>query len=311
MNQHVAAQQVYLAQLQAELRRLESGTERTRRVLAEVFAHLGRRPDADLGEVFGPAEEFVRDALDGRRPLRSQYLEQLSGELIGQGLPGERVGQVLAEVDEYVTDCGEDPAEAFGPPAEYAQRIAEAAGHVPPSATRHVPRALLVAAVSTAGTLLSVEGVAALPRGGPAPLTAGVLVAVMLVGLLQVGSARVVRRPAPVGIAAAAVALVGGWLAQAAVLVRFRAPVLVDVPAVVMVTAGLGLVATGVWAARALARTALPEPFSDPRPGAGAAHPAFWDVAEREGLARGTARAAVVFAAVEIAVLAVAVLLLR
>lgn len=311
MTQHAAARQVYLAQVQAELRRLDSGKEETRRILAEVFAHSGSRPDADLREVFGPADQFVRDALDGRRPLRSRYLQQLSGELVGRGLPGERVGQVLAEVDEHVTDSGEDPAQAFGPPAEYAQRVAEVAGPLPPSPTQHVPRALLVAAVSTAGTLLSAEGVLALLGGGPAPLTAGVLVAAVLVALLQVGSARVVRRPAPVGIVAAMVAFAAGWLAQAAVLVRFRTPVLADVPAVAMVAAGLGLVAVGVGAARSLARAALPEPFDDPRPGAGAAHPAFWDAAERESLARGTARAALVLAAVEIAILTAAVLLLR
>lgn len=301
----------YVTQLQAELNRLDAGKEQTRRVLEEVFARLGRRPDADLGDMFGPAEQFARDALAGRRPLCSRYLQQLAAELGDRGLSGDRIGQILAEVDEHVLDCGEDPTEAFGTPAEYAGRIAEATGRVLPAPTRHTARALLVAAISTAGTLLSVEGLVALLGGRPAALTAGVLVAVALVSVLEVGTARLVRRPTPVGVVAGVTALAGGWLAQAAVLVWFRTPVLIDVPAAAMAAAGLGLVSASLWATRSLARTTLPEPVGDPRPAASTSHPAFWDAAERDALVHGTARAAVALTAVGIALLTITVLLLR
>ncbi|WP_010315838.1 hypothetical protein [Saccharopolyspora spinosa] len=40
-------------------------------------------------------------------------------------ISGERVGEVLAEVEAHVTETGEDPVEAFGRPREYAAQVAE------------------------------------------------------------------------------------------------------------------------------------------------------------------------------------------
>jgi hypothetical protein len=248
--------------------------------------------------------------MTGRRPPRSRYLRRLGTELAARGLPGARVGQVLAEVDEHVRDSGQGPLEAFGPPAEYAERVVEAAGPLPADPARSTPRALIAAAGTTAGTLLAVEGVAALVRGEPAPLTVGVLVAALVLPLVEVAAGRLVRRPAPLGIVAALVAAVGGWLGQLTALVWFRSPVLVDGPGVVALVAGLVLVAGMLLASPSLTRSDLPEPVVDPRPGA-ARHPAFEDADQRDALVRGTARGAVVVVAVEIASLVVAVLLLR
>ncbi|MQA33496.1 hypothetical protein [Modestobacter roseus] len=47
-------------------------------------------------------------------------------------VPGARIGEVLAEVQSHVAETGEHPQEAFGPPKEYADRVADAIG-APPS----------------------------------------------------------------------------------------------------------------------------------------------------------------------------------
>jgi hypothetical protein len=300
----------YVTRLEAELRRLGAEKEQSQDILEEVFAELDRFSTTDLSQTFGPAEEYAQDALTGRRPLRSRYLRRLGTELAERGLPGTRVGQVLAEVDEYVRDSGQSPLEAFGPPDEYAERVVEAAGPQPADPVRSPPRDLLVAAGTTAGTLLAVEGVTALLRREPAPLTLGVVVAALVLPAVHVAAGRLVRRPAPLGIVAALVATVGGWLGQLAVLVWWRNPVLVDGPAVVVLVIGLVLVAAMHRASGSVTRTDLPEPVLDPRPGA-PRHPAFEDSDQRDALVRRTARGAVVVAVVEIATLTVAVLLLR
>jgi hypothetical protein len=300
----------YITELQAELRRLGCDREQTGDVMAEVFEAYTRRPDGDLAVVFGPPAQYAHDATTGRRPPRIRYLQRLGAALSALDVPPARVGEVLAEVDEHVRDSGQDPVEAFGRPEEYARQVADVAGPAVPAATRPVPQALLSVALATAGTLLSVEGLVALLRGGPAPLTAAVLVAVVVVPVLEVGAGVLVRRPAPLGILAALVSTVGLWLVQAAVLVRFRTPVVTELPAAAHLVAGLVLVAAAVWGARSLTGAALPEPVLDPRPRADD-HPVFETVEAREALVRRTVRWAVVPVLAEILSLVVVVLLLR
>lgn len=38
-------------------------------------------------------------------------------------VPGDRIGEVIAEVESHVAETGEDPREAFGTPKEYAKTI--------------------------------------------------------------------------------------------------------------------------------------------------------------------------------------------
>lgn len=38
-------------------------------------------------------------------------------------VPGDRIGEIVAEVESHVADSGEDPCEAFGPPEQYAARF--------------------------------------------------------------------------------------------------------------------------------------------------------------------------------------------
>lgn len=302
----------YIKQLAAELHRLGAERKQVEGVMAEVSAHVGQsQGDDDLAVVFGPAENFARDVLAGRRPLRTRYLQQLSWELSERGLSGSRIGQVLAEVDEHVTDSGEDPATTFGPPDQYAAQIATAVRTPSHQPSPPMTRKLLTGLLSATGTLLAVEGIVALIHSHPAPLTLGVLAAAVAVPLLQGGSGPLVRRPAPVGCIAGLIAQVGGLLALAAVLVWFRQPVLTSVPAWAFTALGLALVATHLLVSWPSVRDSTPEPVTDPRPGDDAGNPAVWDAIDGASVTRSMAWGTPIFTALEVAGLTAAVLLLR
>jgi hypothetical protein len=53
-------------------------------------------------------------------PTLGVYLENLTIQLRLLGVPGDRIGQILAEVETHVADTGLDPVDAFGEPGEYA-----------------------------------------------------------------------------------------------------------------------------------------------------------------------------------------------
>jgi hypothetical protein len=61
------------------------------------------------------------------RTVRS-YCDDLLLALRAREVPGARIGEVLAEVQSHVAETGEQPEEAFGPPREYADRVADALG---------------------------------------------------------------------------------------------------------------------------------------------------------------------------------------
>ena len=48
------------------------------------------------------------------------YLENLGIQLRLRNVSGERIGQILAEVEAHVADTGLDPVDAFGEPGKYA-----------------------------------------------------------------------------------------------------------------------------------------------------------------------------------------------
>lgn len=54
-----------------------------------------------------------------------QYIPRLVGELRRRGVPGEVVGDVVAQVESHLAEAGGDPVSSFGSPAEYAAAIAE------------------------------------------------------------------------------------------------------------------------------------------------------------------------------------------
>ncbi|TDD56270.1 hypothetical protein E1286_02860 [Nonomuraea terrae] len=56
--------------------------------------------------------------------LDKRYGDELTIALRLHEISGERVGEVLAEVESHVAETGEDPRVAFGSPKEYAAKVA-------------------------------------------------------------------------------------------------------------------------------------------------------------------------------------------
>lgn len=301
----------YADQAKAELRRLGAGKEQIRRIMADVWVQAAEAPDGDLAAVLGPAEQFAGDALAGRRPVRADYLRQLRTELHTRGVPGQRIGEVLAEVDAHVTDTREDPASAFGPPRQYAARIAEETGATP-EAGSSTTRRLLTGVPVTAATLLAVEGAVGLLRDQAAPVTLAVLLAALLLPVLSQVAGPLVRRSAGLGCATALGSLVVTQIVQVVVLVWLRQPVLADLPAWVAAVTGAVVALALIVVSRPTERPAGTAPVIDPRPDAQHSGTAVWDTGKDEGPGpRGIAWGAAALWLAEIAWLTVVVLLLR
>ena len=86
-------------------------------------------------------------------------------------VPGARIGEVLAEVQSHVAETGEHPREAFGPPKEYAARVADALGAAPSRGWRDAVRGLSWQDLATAAAIgvssyLLADGLWALGAGG-------------------------------------------------------------------------------------------------------------------------------------------------
>lgn len=299
---------IYAQQTMAELHRLGADRDRIREIMAEVYAQVADTSDRDLTAVFGPAEQFTGDALAGRRPVRVDYLKRLRSGLHALGVPSERIGEVLAEVDAHVSDTGEGPVTAFGPPGQYAARIAEETGATPQPQPA-VARRVLIGALATVGTLVTVEGVVGLVRGHSAPVTVAVLVAAVLVPVLGQVLAVLIRRVGAAGCALALGSFVVNLAVQVGALVWFRQPVVIGLPA----WAGIGVGFAAVLAVIVVSRhdrTNLPSSaVTDPRPGAVHGDLAVWD--KDKSVPRGLAWGAAAISLVEIAALTVVVLLLR
>ncbi|NYF98534.1 HAAS signaling domain-containing protein [Janibacter cremeus] len=58
------------------------------------------------------------DRTDEKR--MANYRQSLISALLPKNMPGDRIGQIVAEVESHVAETGEDPAEAFGSPRDYA-----------------------------------------------------------------------------------------------------------------------------------------------------------------------------------------------
>ncbi len=95
-----------------------------------------------------------------------------------RGVPGDAIGDALAEVDVHCADSGEDPWQAFGNPFDYANRVL---GEPPIPARADAWRVGLAPGVMLAGVLCLMAGVAAISHGSTARLTVGDLVAIAVV----------------------------------------------------------------------------------------------------------------------------------
>ena len=58
------------------------------------------------------------------------YQQRLILALRLKDVPGERIGEIVAEVESHVAETGEDPNDAFGPPRQYAASLGDE--HRPP-----------------------------------------------------------------------------------------------------------------------------------------------------------------------------------
>ncbi|MBD8605656.1 hypothetical protein IFT73_02205 [Aeromicrobium sp. CFBP 8757] len=73
---------------------------------------------------------------------RSDYQQRLVLALRLKDVPGDRIGEIVAEVESHVADTGEDPTDAFGTPKAYAASLTE----------EHRPEPRWRTAVSIAGS---------------------------------------------------------------------------------------------------------------------------------------------------------------
>lgn len=88
------------------------------------------------------------------------YRDKLLVALRLREVPGDRIGEVLAEVEAHVAETGEDPVEAFGTPRRYADEVMRAIGGRRPWTMSPATAAnvLLIAVASFAATSLTVGG---------------------------------------------------------------------------------------------------------------------------------------------------------
>ncbi|MER5387966.1 hypothetical protein [Saccharopolyspora sp. NPDC002686] len=81
--------------------------------------------------------------------LDEKYRDELLLALRMHEISGEHVGEVLAEVEAHVRETGEDPAEAFGKPREYAAQVAEQLDGAGKSSTLGIAISVLATAALT------------------------------------------------------------------------------------------------------------------------------------------------------------------
>lgn len=186
------------------------------------------------------------------------YVDHLVLALRMRDVPGDRIGQVVAEVEAHLAESRETPAEAFGPAEEYAERVSAALGR--PARGRHVLRPLLIGWPVSLAAMLVTDGVAGLASGDRVELTAG---KVLLFGLLPPSAVLLVhlvgRRARPAWPAVLGVALI-----FAAV---FGVPLLLPGPALATYPAWAALAAGGLFAAGTLPWAFRPDLIIDPRDG--------------------------------------------
>ncbi|MEE6257532.1 hypothetical protein [Plantactinospora sonchi] len=113
--------------------------------------------------------------------IRDDWRETFETEARRRGLPGREIGDALVEVRTYCADTGDDPADAFGDPAEYAAEVAR--GWRPVDDTgpvrRRLRQATLVGTGTLAGVMALLAGVDALTRDTGGVVTLGQLASIV------------------------------------------------------------------------------------------------------------------------------------
>lgn len=92
--------------------------------------------------------------------LDRKYRDELILALRLRDISGARVGEVIAEVEAHVAETGEDPVQAFGPPKEYAAKVAAEldTSTGKPSKLRTVVGTLIVGGLTYVGVTMLVSG---------------------------------------------------------------------------------------------------------------------------------------------------------
>jgi len=182
-------------------------------------------------------------------------------------VPGDRIGEALAEVDDYCTDSDQTPDEAFGDPVAYAQSLIDVHAPTPaPDSARRMVRGAAQVFATTAGVFALLNGIAGLVDGGSAEVTAGQLASVVLSTAVFPLVLMVVFHP---GLRARSLvwgAIIGlSFLTPALPAALWQTPV-AHVSAWVLTTGGLFLLAATWWPTAS--NRILPDRIIDPRTGA-------------------------------------------
>lgn len=105
----------------------------------------------------------------------SDWIDRLVVALRHRGVDGERVGELVAEIEAYLRDSGSTPDSEFGDPADLADQLVGRAGPEPKSQLR-----LGVFVVASSIAWLSIFGLLGAGADGRVEVTVGLLVAVTL-----------------------------------------------------------------------------------------------------------------------------------
>ncbi len=203
-------------------------------------------------------------------PWRDAFLVQLRM----RDVRGTAIGDAIAEVDAHCAESGQEPAEAFGDPRQYADRIADVHQDAPdPSAHLNPPtpwwQAGLLALSTVLGVGLLLSGVDALAHGGAADTSWGAVVGALSLGVLlaawRAGSGRLLRgRTWPLVV----LVVVGPWVTVGAQMLWPQTAMALSAGTSI----GLGLASVAaVWlpwlGGRWMRGDVLDDPVIDPRTG--------------------------------------------
>lgn len=204
----------------------------------------------------------------GAQPMLAVYLENLTIQLRLLDVPGNRIGQILAEVETHVADTGLDPVEAFGEPGEYAANFVTVTGSAP---ARGWMRDLGVAMVAGMAGAAAVEGVVHI--AGSADVTVrdlGMWLSVGFVGMAVVRVfggllARDTAGPSKSRTFASRTFVLGGLSYLGAVALLVLIPLLLPKGLILVSVQGWVLVAAGLLAFSGLVRHLGGDRVVDPR----------------------------------------------
>jgi hypothetical protein len=177
-----------------------------------------------------------------------RYLQMLLRSLREEGVPGERIGELVAEVASHLEDGGDDPVAEFGRPAELAADLAGREKRLP-----RVLRAMPIRVLSIVAAMMGAASILESIRSDPARISSGTLGLVIGQALLIVGFAHIAtRRMDGKKISSAFTpATIGALLAGAAIVATLSMGegVLVTVSRSTGLVVGVVLVGSGLLAA--------------------------------------------------------------